>query len=77
VVEYEAISADNVRLGSELAFGAAYRPNYSFERASIILSLDSDFLGAETRGSPQRAGVHRRTAARKGRDESPLRVESA
>jgi molybdopterin-containing oxidoreductase family iron-sulfur binding subunit len=45
--EYEAISADNVRLGSELAFGAAYRPNYSFERASIILSLDADFLGAE------------------------------
>jgi MoCo/4Fe-4S cofactor protein with predicted Tat translocation signal len=45
--EYEAISADNIRLGSELAFGAAYRPNYSLERASIILSLDSDFLGAE------------------------------
>ncbi len=45
--EYEAISADNIRLGSELAFGAAYRPDYALEKASVILSLDSDFLGAE------------------------------
>ena len=45
--EYEPISADNVRLGTELAFGAAYRPNYVFEKAATIVSLDADFLGAE------------------------------
>jgi molybdopterin-containing oxidoreductase family iron-sulfur binding subunit len=45
--EYEAVSADNIRLGSELAYGAAYRPNYAFDRASTILSLDADFLGSE------------------------------
>jgi len=45
--EYEPVSADDVRLGSELAFGAAYRPFYSLEKASVILSLDADFLGGE------------------------------
>jgi MoCo/4Fe-4S cofactor protein with predicted Tat translocation signal len=45
--EYEAISADNVRLGSELAFGTAYRPYFSLEKAALIVSLDADFLGAE------------------------------
>jgi MoCo/4Fe-4S cofactor protein with predicted Tat translocation signal len=45
--EYEAVSYDNARLGSELAFGAAYRPLYTLEKAAVILSLDADFLGAE------------------------------
>ncbi|HEX4340198.1 MAG TPA: TAT-variant-translocated molybdopterin oxidoreductase [Polyangiaceae bacterium] len=45
--EYEPVSADNIRLGSELAFGAAYRPNYAFDKAAIVVSLDSDFLGSE------------------------------
>jgi molybdopterin-containing oxidoreductase family iron-sulfur binding subunit len=48
--EYEAVSADNVRLGSELAFGSAYRPQYTLERANVILSLDADFVGAERTG---------------------------
>ncbi|HVU06113.1 MAG TPA: TAT-variant-translocated molybdopterin oxidoreductase [Polyangiaceae bacterium] len=42
--EYEPVSDDDARLGSELAFGAAYRPVYSLEKASVILSLDGDFL---------------------------------
>jgi molybdopterin-containing oxidoreductase family iron-sulfur binding subunit len=45
--EYEPISADNVRLGTELAFGAPYRPLQSIEKAAVIVSLDADFLGAE------------------------------
>jgi len=45
--EYEAVSADNVRVGTEMAFGAAYRPLVSVDRARVILSLDSDFLGVD------------------------------
>jgi len=44
--DYEPISPDDVRLGSELAFGAPYRPYYSLEKANVILSLDADFLGS-------------------------------
>jgi molybdopterin-containing oxidoreductase family iron-sulfur binding subunit len=45
--EYEPISSDNVRLGSELAFGAAYRPSYAFDKAKVVVALDSDFLVTE------------------------------
>jgi molybdopterin-containing oxidoreductase family iron-sulfur binding subunit len=45
--EYEVISSDNVRLGTEMAFGAAYRPVYALDKAAVIVSLDGDFLGAE------------------------------
>jgi molybdopterin-containing oxidoreductase family iron-sulfur binding subunit len=45
--EYEAVSADNVRLGTEMAFGAAYRPVYAYDKAAVIVSLDADFLGIE------------------------------
>jgi molybdopterin-containing oxidoreductase family iron-sulfur binding subunit len=45
--EYEPVSADNVRLGSELAFGAAYRPLYTLEKAAVLVALDADFLGSE------------------------------
>jgi molybdopterin-containing oxidoreductase family iron-sulfur binding subunit len=45
--EYEPISDDNVRAGSKLAFGGAYRPLVDLKRAAIILSLDGDFLGSE------------------------------
>ncbi|MBM4361233.1 MAG: TAT-variant-translocated molybdopterin oxidoreductase [Deltaproteobacteria bacterium] len=45
-VEYEAVSTDNVRLGSELALGSAYRVLHQLDRAKVVLSLDGDFLGA-------------------------------
>ena len=37
--------------GSELAYGAAAEPQYQFDKADVILSLDADFLGSE--GSPR------------------------
>ena len=42
--QYEPIHRDNSRKGSQLAFGVYVDPQYRFEDADIILSLDSDFL---------------------------------
>jgi len=43
--EYEPGSTDNERIGSNLAFGAAYRSHLRLERAKVIVSLDADVLG--------------------------------
>jgi molybdopterin-containing oxidoreductase family iron-sulfur binding subunit len=42
--QYEAVNQDNVRAGTELAFGRIVHPVYHFDNADVILSLDSDFL---------------------------------
>ena len=42
--EYEPINNDNELAGATAAFGSPHRPHYSFDRARIIVSLDSDFL---------------------------------
>ncbi len=42
--EWEPISRDNEIAGATLAFGRAYRPQYNFANADVILALDSDFL---------------------------------
>ncbi len=42
--QYEPINRDNVREGSRLAFGEFVETHYHFDRAKIILSLESDFL---------------------------------
>ncbi len=42
--EYEPLNNDNELAGSMVAFGSPYRAQYHFDRAKIILSLDSDFL---------------------------------
>ena len=44
--EYEPLNNDNELAGSILAFGSPYRSQYHFDRAKIIVSLDSDFLHA-------------------------------
>ncbi len=44
--EYESISDDNERVGSDAAFGTPYRSHYKFDQANIIVSLDCDFLSA-------------------------------
>ena len=44
--EYEPLNNDNELAGSILAFGSPYRAQYHFDRAKIIVSLDSDFLHA-------------------------------
>jgi MoCo/4Fe-4S cofactor protein with predicted Tat translocation signal len=42
--QYDPVSLDNCRQGAKLAFGEEVEPVYSFDKAKIILSLDSDFL---------------------------------
>ncbi len=42
--QFEPITRDNVREGSKLAFGEIVETQYHFDKAKIILSLESDFL---------------------------------
>lgn len=42
--EYEPLSNDNERMGLYNAFGKALRPQYSFDKAKVIVSFDADFL---------------------------------
>jgi molybdopterin-containing oxidoreductase family iron-sulfur binding subunit len=42
--EYEALSRDNEREGTRIAFGAPYRTHIDFAKARRIVSFDSDFL---------------------------------
>jgi Fe-S-cluster-containing dehydrogenase component/anaerobic selenocysteine-containing dehydrogenase len=45
---WSAVSDSNVREGVRIAFGQLASPLYSYDRARVILSLDSDFLQTET-----------------------------
>src|SRR5581483_8342182 len=42
--QYESIARDNVREGARMAFGELLETQYDFEKAAVILALDSDFM---------------------------------
>ena len=42
--QYEAVSRDVERAAARLAFGAPFRPHLRLEQASVVVSLDADFL---------------------------------
>ncbi len=42
--QFEAVSRDNVREGSKLAFGGYYEAVYDFTAADVVFSLDADFF---------------------------------
>ena len=42
--QFESISRDNVREGARLAFGEVVEAQYLFDKAAVILSLESDLL---------------------------------
>jgi molybdopterin-containing oxidoreductase family iron-sulfur binding subunit len=44
--EYEPINNDQELGGSKAAFSGAFRPQWAFDRARVVVSLDADFLGA-------------------------------
>ncbi|HYE74469.1 MAG TPA: TAT-variant-translocated molybdopterin oxidoreductase, partial [Blastocatellia bacterium] len=44
---YDVISQDNVNNGAQLAFGQLVHAHYAFDRADVVVALDSDFLGNE------------------------------
>ena len=43
--QWDPASRDNARNGAKLAFGEYVDPQYRFDQADVILSLDADFLG--------------------------------
>jgi molybdopterin-containing oxidoreductase family iron-sulfur binding subunit len=45
--QYEPINDDTVQAGARLAFGQDVTPVYHFEKASVILALEADFLACE------------------------------
>ncbi len=47
-VEYEPVNDDNAIEGAKLAFGQALTAHPNFEKAKVIVALDSDFLGVES-----------------------------
>jgi MoCo/4Fe-4S cofactor protein with predicted Tat translocation signal len=68
-VSWEAADRDNARDGARLAFGDAVEPQYRFDRADVILSLDGDFVT----GHPASLRLIREFAAR--RKVSPEKPE--
>jgi MoCo/4Fe-4S cofactor protein with predicted Tat translocation signal len=45
--EHEPVDFDIHRRAATIAFGKSVAPRYKFDAASVIVSLDSDFIGAE------------------------------
>ncbi len=43
-VAYESISDENIYAGIALATGKEYLPSYNYDKADVVLALDSDFL---------------------------------
>ncbi len=44
---YDAVSNDNALAGANLAFGQPVHVHYAFDKADVVLALDSDFLGCD------------------------------
>ena len=65
-VEYSPVSRENEIRGAALAFGQPLQPQYHFDKADVILSLDSDFLGAD---APSLAAIRAFSKRRKVEDE--------
>jgi molybdopterin-containing oxidoreductase family iron-sulfur binding subunit len=73
--QFDPVSCDSVRAGARLAFGEIVSPQYRFDRAEVIVSLESDFLYSQRGGvdaddhrldggSPDSAGERRNRAVR-------------
>jgi len=45
---WSAVADSNARLGAKIAFGEAVNTLYGFDRATVIVALDSDFLQTES-----------------------------
>ena len=60
-VSFEPVSRDNARAGAVLAFGEPVEPQYRFDQADVILSLEADFVG----GHPTSLRLVREFASRR------------
>jgi MoCo/4Fe-4S cofactor protein with predicted Tat translocation signal len=45
-VSWEPAARDNARAGAVLAFGEPVEPQYRFDQADVVLSLEADFVGS-------------------------------
>src|SRR5262249_45729613 len=45
-ISWEPVSRENVLEGAKLAFGERLEPQPAFDKADVVLSLESDFLGS-------------------------------
>ena len=61
-VEYRAEGSDHESVGMQMACGVPLRPVYAFDEATVIVSLDADFLGPTARNT-----VHDTRAFARGR----------
>lgn len=71
-VEYEALGLEELSDAQKLSYGTALVPQYSFDRAELILSLGADFLG--TWLSPVEH-AHDWSKGRKLRDKNPAHAK--
>lgn len=44
-VQYDPLSLESIRLGQKASYGRAILPRYRFNAASLVVSIDADFLG--------------------------------
>jgi molybdopterin-containing oxidoreductase family iron-sulfur binding subunit len=65
---FEPINREHAQAGATLAFGSTLRARFLFDKANLILSLDSDFLGLEEDGTRHHRGF---SSARLGTGSSP------
>ncbi len=56
---FEPVSTSNALDGAALACGSPVLPRFHFDRAEVIVSLDSDFLGLEEDGTRHHRGFSR------------------
>ncbi len=68
-VTYSSISRDAELDGAEIAFGRRLQPRYNLEKADVILSLDSDFLGVDAPSLAEVRQFARRRQIESERDE--------
>ncbi len=47
-ISYDAVSDENIYNGIHIATGKRYQPVYHFDKADVVLSLDSDFMNLES-----------------------------
>jgi molybdopterin-containing oxidoreductase family iron-sulfur binding subunit len=74
--QYDPCGRHSARAGAMAAFGQPLNTIYRFDRADVIVSLDSDFLCSSMPGSLRYARDYsaRRRAATEGLDASPTRL---
>ena len=77
-LEYESVNLNAVREGATLATGQNVEPQFSFDKADIVLSLDCDFLGLDSASIlPVKQFSKRRRVEKPGDEMNRLYVAEA